>query len=136
MRSKGNNEFIMQESFDFNMINESKETGSTVDFFIYRISDDSIQLSLNMKQLLGLNCTETCYLSNIKSLIVGVDVPVFINHFDKWLNGDTSHIIQIRLVDSKNQIRTLQIKGNIRYDENQNIQTIYGAFFDISYLGN
>jgi len=126
----------MQESFDFNMINESKEIVGTVDFFIYKISDGTIQLSSNMKTVLGLNYNNTCYLSNIKSLIIGVDIPGFVQQFDKWLNGDTSKIIQVRIVDSNNQIRTLQLKGHLRFDENQNIKSIYGAFFDISYLGN
>ncbi len=126
----------MQEPFDLNMINESKEIAGTVDFFIYKISDDSMQISSNMKQALGLSCGETCYLSNIKSLIIGIDIPVFIQHFTKWLNGNTSNIIQVRLVDSNNQIRTIQMKGHLRFDENQNVQSIYGAFFDISYLGN
>ncbi len=126
----------MQESFDFNMINESKEIAGTVDFFIYKVSDDSIQISSTMKNVLGLKCNDPCYLSNIKSLIIGVDIPVFIQQFEKWLNGDTSNIIQIRLVDSENQIRTIQLKGHLRFDHNQNVKSVYGAFFDISYLGN
>ncbi len=126
----------MQKFYDFNMINDSKEIVGSVDFFIYKVSDDSIQISSNMKNILGLKCNESCYLSNIKSLIIGVDIPIFIQQFEKWLNGDTSKIIQIRLVDSDNRLRTIQLKGHLRFDHNGSVKSVYGAFFDISYLGN
>ncbi len=126
----------MQESFGFNMINDSKEVAGSVDFFIYKVADDSIQISSNMKNILGLKCNEKCYLSTIKSLIIGVDIPTFIQQFKKWLDGDVSNIIQIRLVDSENEVRKIQLKGHLRYDENQSVKSVYGAFFDISYLEN
>ncbi|MCW3805217.1 hypothetical protein [Plebeiibacterium marinum] len=118
------------------MISDLKEITASVDFFIYRVADDSINISSGTKRSLGINCNDTCYLSNIKSLIIGVDIPVFVQKFAKWLKGDVSEIIQVRIIDAKNQMRTIQIKGHLRYDENQNVVSVYGAFFDISYLGN
>ncbi len=108
----------------------------SVDFFIYDIESDTIKISDDTRRLLGLINDEECNLSTIKSLIIGIDIPVFLKQLRLWLNGDTSGIIQVRIVDVYNQLRTIQIKGHARYGEGEQVKLIYGAYFDISVLGN
>jgi hypothetical protein len=117
-------------------VNNSIVFAGSVGFFIYDIESDIINIADNTKRLLGLINDKECTLSTIKSLIIGIDIPVFLQQFRLWLNGDTSGIIQVRIVDVYNQLRTIQIKGHARYEQGEQVKSIYGAYFDVSVLGN
>ncbi len=121
---------------DLNKIKTSHGKGSSVDFFIYNINTDRIKLSSVTRNLLGLRENEPCTMSTIKSIIIGIDIPKFLRQIEKWLIGNTEGIIHIRIIDTKNQMRTIQIKGRVRYDYNGNIHSVYGAYFDMAHLIN
>ncbi len=126
----------MSKYCDLNRIKTSYGKSSSVDFFIYHINTDRIKLSSVTRSLLGLRANEPCTMSTIKSIIIGIDIPKFLQQIEKWLKGDADGIIQIRIIDTKNQMRTIQIKGHVRYDNDSNIHSVYGAYFDMAHLIN
>lgn len=107
-----------------------------VGYWIYNVEEDVLTLSEGVKKILGLDkCTKFAF-SSFKSLIIGVDIPKFVQTFNDWINGNTSKIIQIRVVDVKNNIRVIQIKGRLRSNIRNNEIMLYGAYIDISYWSN
>ncbi|TLX72166.1 hypothetical protein E9993_19065 [Labilibacter sediminis] len=102
-----------------------------VDYFIYNKQNDTIRLSSNTKRCLNLSKLETCILQTIKYSILSSDIPVFMKHINKWLSGDTKDIIQVSFTDGQGKLRKVQIKGHARYDSNNKVSSIYGAFIKL-----
>ncbi|WP_075590357.1 hypothetical protein [Labilibacter marinus] len=114
----------------------SPHSEGAVGYWIYNVKDDVLNLSEGIKKSLGLEqCTSFAF-SSFKSLIVGADVPTFVKTFNEWINGNSSPIAQIRIVDSNNEIRLVQIKGRLRSDIRNEEMVLYGAYIDISYWSN
>ncbi len=124
----------MERNKNVNKIETSLKTG--VDYFIFYLDNDIIKISSKTKKILGIKDKGAITLSQIKSIIIGSDVSHFVNQINTWIQGDTSNIIQIKIMDYYKMIRTIQIKGHLRYDSNGNIICIYGAYVDLTNLGN
>ncbi len=118
----------------FDKIHASIKTG--VDYFIYYINNDIVKISTRTKRNIGIKTKDPLTLSQFKTRIVEQDIPVFVNQLYKWILGDTSKIIQIRIIDKNKHIRAIQIKGHLRTDEKGNVIYIFGAYVDLSHLGN
>jgi len=116
--------------------NDSPSIDGAVGYWIYNVKEDSFDLSEGIKQVLGLEHCTKCAFSTFKSLIIGTDVPQFVHNFDDWLNGDTSKIIQFKVVDISDNIRVVQMKGRLREDLDEDQIVLYGAYIDISYWSN
>ncbi len=126
----------MPELSDLEKYSEAPGTEGAVGYWIYNVKDDSLRLSEGIKNVLGFESCIDCSFTKFKSLILGVDVAKFTTGFDNWINGDTSQLIQVRLVDKFNQIRTIQIKGRLRSDIEDDDILLYGAYIDISFWTN
>lgn len=126
----------MSELHKLEKHNESPGIDGAVGYWIYNLKDDDLNLSEGIKQVLGLEQCTKCAFSSFKSLIIGMDVPHFIHIFNEWIKGDTSKIIQFRMVDASDNIRTVQMKGHMRSKIDNNDIVLYGAYIDISYWSN
>ncbi len=126
----------MPELSKLEKYNDSPGLEGAVGYWIYNVQDDTLNLSEGIKRSLGLEAQTECAFSTFKSLIIGADVPRFVKQFNEWINGDTSSIIQVRIVDTHNNVRIIQIKGRLRSDIRNNEIILYGAYIDISYWTN
>ncbi len=124
----------MERNKNLNKIDTTLKTG--VDYFIFYLNNDIVKISSKTKKILGIKDNGTMTLSQIKSIILGSDIVEFEHQINKWIQGHTENIIQIKIIDYYKIIRTIQIKGHIRYDSNGNIICIYGAYVDLTNLGN
>ncbi|TLX72167.1 hypothetical protein E9993_19070 [Labilibacter sediminis] len=122
----------MPEFSDLEKLNEPAGIANSIGFWIYHIVDDMLKLSTNSMENFGIKNEVPLDLVSFKSHILGIDIPVFLNSFGKWLEGDCSDIMHIRVIDTKKNIKTMQIKGHARRDEEGNVVQLYGAYIDIS----
>ncbi len=118
----------------FDKIHTSLKTG--VDYFIYYINNDIVKISSKTKRNIGIKTKDPLTLSQFKTRILKQDIPMFTNQLYKWILGDTSQIIQIKIIDKHEHVRPIQIKGHLRTDEKGNVIYIFGAYVDLSNLGN
>jgi hypothetical protein len=121
---------------DRNISGQPIDLSQAVSFWMYHPKTDEIDFSTDVKKMLGLTEDEVCYLSRIKSMILGVDIPCFLQYLHKWMEGDTSEIVQVRIIDCKKQMRTIQIKAHIRFGNEGAEELLYGAYFDVDVLKN
>jgi hypothetical protein len=119
-----------------NISGEPVDLSPIVSFWMYHPKTDIVELTENAQKSLGLAEDEVCHLSRIESMILGVDLPCFLQNLHKWLKGNTSGVVQIRIIDCHKQMRTIQIKAHIRIDDEGTVKTLYGAYFDIGILKN
>ncbi|GAF01591.1 hypothetical protein [Saccharicrinis fermentans] len=116
--------------------NESPNLEGAIGYWMYNVQEDTLRLPQRIKHILGLNKYSQCAFSSFKSIIIGADIPRFVKGFNAWINGDTSKIIQVRIVDSNNIVRVIQIKGHLRTDIRNSEMVLYGAYINISYWTN
>ncbi|MGQ1785832.1 MULTISPECIES: hypothetical protein [unclassified Saccharicrinis] len=116
--------------------NESPNIQGAIGYWMYNVQEDILQLSDGIKHVLGLDKCTSCAFSSFKSLIVVADLQRFVQGFNEWINGDTTKIIQVRIIDDSGNIRLIQIKGHLRSDIRNNEIVLYGAYIDISYWTN
>lgn len=122
----------MSEFLDLEKLNDPLGTAHSIGFWIYYLQEDRLKLSKSSMENFGIKTEEPYSLIRFKSHILGVDIPIFIQGLKKWLMGDTSSIISIRIINNHNQLKTFQIKGHIRFDEDGDAIQLYGAYIDIS----
>ena len=119
-----------------NTMNHSHKNAVAVDYFIYNKNSGCIAISTNTKKFLGIPEDTNCNIDIVKSHILGIDIPNFVKQFNRWLSGDTSEVIRVTMVNKCNRIKSIQIKGHIKYNEEGDTKTIYGAFIDTNLLIN
>lgn len=122
----------MPEFSDLEKLNEHVGIANSIGDWIYHIQEDVLNLSGDTRENFGINLDIPCRMASFKSRILSVDISLFVQCFDKWLIGDTSNVIRIRIIDNDKQIKTLQIKGRVRFDDSGVAVQLYGAYIDIS----
>jgi len=122
----------MPEFSDLEKLNEPTGIANSIGFWIYYIQEDTLVLSKNTIENFGIKIDIPCSMVSFKSHILGVDIPIFVQGLEKWLVGDISSIICIRIIDNDKQIKTLQIKGRVRFNKYGDSIQLYGAYIDIS----
>lgn len=122
----------MPEFSDLEKLNEPPGIANSIGFWIYLIQEDIIKLSKDTMENFGIKIDIPCSMESFKSHILGVDISLFSQSIEKWIIGDTSNIIRIRIIDNDKQIKTLQIKGRVRFNKSGEAVQLYGAYIDIS----